>query len=418
MVTKEKNLIKIIDKRDKEWVYDINLGKWIQGDANENVYIKFAMYTDRRTDNVCRYIALTLCTAVACLPNNMMEYETKPRWWNGDHNADFIRYIDKCVSANVPCLPQIRDYAPDFKTIMAHLGEYAELVANNSKVSQYYRACPDLPQYYMTSNPLPEYEMEDRMESIVDTWSHNRYVLDVIRKYAPHYEKLFIDLTCQDKNDICYLCMREVVKNNPRYVEISLYYFFKLLPYYHIAGDCVISPIIEYIKRCDFLKISPRKESNFIKLLVDVDKEYQVKKREFDKKLLVERYAPHLENLAFENDKYIIVIPQTEEEFIEEARMQRNCVYSCYYPKLVEEQDESMRIVFMRRKGDVNTPYVTIELDLRNSGWHRIQQALQRNNECIENQEANQFIEEYEKHLQTCYPTTRDDDENEVAWEF
>lgn len=417
MITKEKNLIKIFDENQKKWIYDVNLGKWIEGNVNEDDYIKFTMFTDRRTDNVCRYIASILCSATDYLPNNLVKYETRLRWWNSDCNADFIRYIDKCVSANVPCVPSIRDYAPHLKTIIAHFDEYAELVAN-SKVVAYNRICPDLPRLYV-SNPLPEYGMEDMTHSIVSTWSHNRYILDAIRKYAPHYEKQFINLEYQDKDNIYYLCTKEVITNNPRYLEIALYYFFKLLHYYRITNDDVIRPIEKYIERCDFLKISPRKESNFIKLLIDTDKEYQIKKREFNKQLLVERYTPHIDNLAFEDDKYIIVIPLTEEAFAEEARVQNNCVYSTYFPNIVAEEDDGMRIVFMRKKEDINTPYVTIEIELERN-WHKIEQALQKNNEIVKSQEAQKFIKEYEKHLQAYYPVTHngDNDNREITWDF
>lgn len=401
MITKEKNLIKIIDENQKEWVYDINLGKWIQGDVSGSTYIRFSMYTDKRTNDVCRYIVLALSSRTNANSYVQLDFETYANDWDYEFNADYIRYVDKCVSANVPCLFALRDYSPDFKIIMAHFGEYAKLVAN-SVINRYFRLCPDLPQSYIIE-PLPEYEMDERAEFIVDRWTRNRYVLNIIRKYAPHYEKQFNELDISEKSYIYTLLNYEVIQDNIRYYETALYYFFKLTPYYRISYGRATDAIVVYIERCDFLKIAPRKESNFMKLLIDIDKEYQIKKREFNKQLLVERYAPHLDNLAFEDDKYVIVIPQTEEEFAEEARAQRNCVYSNYFPSIVDKKDSDMRIVFMRKKEDMNTPYITIEIHFE-SNWERITQALQKNNADVASREAEQFLKKYEEHLQTRYP--------------
>ena len=59
-------------------------------------------------------------------------------------------------------------------------------------------------------------------------------------------------------------------------------------------------------------------------------------------------------NVIKKHTKYKIIIPQTEEEFEAEAKAQRNCVYTNYFPTLINGNNPNMRIVFLRKKENIN----------------------------------------------------------------
>jgi hypothetical protein len=65
-------------------------------------------------------------------------------------------------------------------------------------------------------------------------------------------------------------------------------------------------------------------------------------------------------NLFFQDEKYMVVIPQTAEEFKDEAEQQSNCVYRCYLDKVINDQ---CNIVFIREKDAPEKSLVTCEIN-------------------------------------------------------
>lgn len=93
-----------------------------------------------------------------------------------------------------------------------------------------------------------------------------------------------------------------------------------------------------------------------------------------------------------ENDLFTVVIPTTAKEFQAEADYQRNCVFNIYYPKVLKHKTH---IVFIRKRDNINTPYITCEID--NKG--NIKQYLTKFNGKVNNELALQFKKEYQKFL-------------------
>lgn len=96
--------------------------------------------------------------------------------------------------------------------------------------------------------------------------------------------------------------------------------------------------------------------------------------------------------LRFEDNNFITIIPFSAQEFRVEADYQQNCVFDFYYSKVLNERTH---IVFVRKKNDPATPYITCEVT--NDG--KILQYLARFNTRVQDKEALAFKDAYQKHL-------------------
>ena len=96
--------------------------------------------------------------------------------------------------------------------------------------------------------------------------------------------------------------------------------------------------------------------------------------------------------LFFEDENFTVLIPTTADEFKKEADYQQNCVFRLYYPKV---RACSTHVVFIRKKFDIHTPYITCEVT--NCG--NILQYLTRFNHEVEDDDAKAFKAAYQKFL-------------------
>lgn len=90
------------------------------------------------------------------------------------------------------------------------------------------------------------------------------------------------------------------------------------------------------------------------------------------------------------NSKYIVVVPETPQDLINEGRNNRNCVGS-YIQSFANGKSN---IFFIRRKETPNTSYVTLEM--RGS---KITQAYLSSNRTITDKQTLAFIDEWQEHL-------------------
>lgn len=209
------------------------------------------------------------------------------------------------------------------------------------------------------------------------------------------------------KNDLPSNCenysrLIEDIYNDSKYRELSdkdkktfvNLIFKQVLPFYeNILYDYSVYSIVHKVKElfiyAEFLEVEvDRKE--FFKQYMALKKCYNVSKAEYDRVALEKNQLKH-KALAFENDLFEVVIPTKEEQFKEEGKIQHNCVYSAYYPRVI---DGKTNVVFIRKKDDVNTPYITCEVQ---NG--RIIQYLGRHNSSIRDNLAIEFKILYAEHL-------------------
>lgn len=101
--------------------------------------------------------------------------------------------------------------------------------------------------------------------------------------------------------------------------------------------------------------------------------------------------------LFFENEDFIVLIPTTAKEFKEEADHQQNCVFRLYYPHVKECKTH---VVFIRKKADIDTPYITCEVNNHGS----IIQYLTKCNQNVTEDSAKAFKAAYQNYLYKHFP--------------
>lgn len=143
--------------------------------------------------------------------------------------------------------------------------------------------------------------------------------------------------------------------------------------------------VYRYIQLCNLLH-HERTYKNLYQSLCMMEKEKSL----MDDKLCLEyqKNAP----LFFEDENFTMLIPTTADEFKKEADYQNNCVFRLYYPKV---KNCSTHVVFIRKKSDIDTPYITCEV----SNCGNIIQYLTRFNRDVADDDAKAFKIAYQKFL-------------------
>jgi hypothetical protein len=118
--------------------------------------------------------------------------------------------------------------------------------------------------------------------------------------------------------------------------------------------------VLQFLNKAAVLSYTPQK-LHFYRQFTQVSIAYELYKEEHDKTLLTEWYAKF--NLRFSNNLFEVVIPQSKQDFVDEAANQNNCVFRTYYPKVI---DHETLVVFIRRKEDINNSFITCEIDPNN----------------------------------------------------
>lgn len=143
--------------------------------------------------------------------------------------------------------------------------------------------------------------------------------------------------------------------------------------------------VYRYIQLCNLLN-HERTYKNLYQSLCMMEKEKALMD---DKKCLeYQKNAP----LFFEDENFTVLIPTTADEFKKEADYQNNCVFRLYYPKV---KKCSTHVVFIRKKSDIDTPYITCEV----SDCGNIIQYLTRFNRDVADDDAKAFKTAYQKFL-------------------
>lgn len=152
-----------------------------------------------------------------------------------------------------------------------------------------------------------------------------------------------------------------------------------------IGESWAASRLKDYISFCNLL----HHERTYKNMLVSLSRMNKEKKLLADKLCAdYQKNAP----LFFEDENFTILIPTTAQEFKAEADYQNNCVFNSYYPRV---RDSETHVVFIRKKEDVNTPFITCEVT--NDG--KIKQYLTRFNHIVEDEKAVEFKEKYQQFL-------------------
>ena len=179
--------------------------------------------------------------------------------------------------------------------------------------------------------------------------------------------------------------------------DLKWYAYYLTRGLYDFGGfiqsrNSVMGWIRTYLEKVRAIGQEPQK-GDFIRLYTDAVRTYELRKVEFDNRAIAEHQNSKLHALQFEDDNFIVRVPMTSAEVIDEGVAQGNCVGRLYLPCLI---DHSLHIVFVRRKSDPETSYITCEV--HNNG--SIGQYLLRRNQYVDrNTPEHEFREKYQNFL-------------------
>ena len=321
-------------------------------------------------------------------------------------NRHWLRFMDMLINSGHRHLCVFRYYEVSYDVLCDHFSDFikdhAHKFVENSESHLIYDNWTTIPNVGVVLNGVETDHEYVELRQVLSTSSSQYGLLDLVRKHAPKREAAIKNIDAWHFSSLFNLCSNA---RYSQYIDTILYWYFKLQPVFSIWNADVCDVLREYFYRCHYLKVEPRKDSNFLKLLEDIDKNYQVAKTTRNKEKLQEVYTPLLDTLAFEDDICKVVIPKSEEDFKNEGTQQRNCVYTNYYPNIVDEDATNPPIiVFIRYKDNLDKSLITAEINRNHihdgqCDYHYINQALTKGNEDIEDDYLLDFIRAYDKHL-------------------
>ncbi len=169
-----------------------------------------------------------------------------------------------------------------------------------------------------------------------------------------------------------------------------IYYMYELQALADM-GNYIGSYVENFLGWCkDLNRPLKEKGKSFCEQYITVQKEYQAKENE----ILQNKLKDYNSKLKFENNDYIVIIPNTIDQYKEEAINQHNCVFSCYMERVANKKTN---VVFIRKKEEINNSYITCEID---NDYH-IQQYLAKYNNYVQDESALNFKYQYQNYLNT-----------------
>lgn len=193
---------------------------------------------------------------------------------------------------------------------------------------------------------------------------------------------------------------REVLPNNiidlifPLARETSgkfALYVGKMIQYKHINQITYWQSLArELYKDLKNMNKEFKEEKDFFGYCIKSKMENEIYKNEQAEKLLQEHQKDYL---AYEDEKFQVVIPKTKKEFKKESEEQSNCVYNAYLPQVISGE---INIVFVREKGNLEKSLITCAVKGR-----RITDYLLRFNIATLTEEQRNFRNKYQEYLKT-----------------
>ena len=116
----------------------------------------------------------------------------------------------------------------------------------------------------------------------------------------------------------------------------------------------------EYIRLCRSMEKTPQKVNNFMREYCETKNLYELRKIEFDNKQIADNYAKHSKAWEFEYGDFTIIIPTCGQDIVTEGERMHHCVGN-YVGRVVQNETY---IVFVRRKNNIDTPYITCQVHL------------------------------------------------------
>lgn len=346
-ITKEKNILVIIgDKTNRRYTFDINTGV-LYGCSGKALKTKPSEVTHFDTDSSPIFAAYYY----------LIERFTTTQISSNGRHIKFLAFADTLTSLG---------YTTRDISIWEVLYFNDAIVDEKATLKEVLKFCK---------------ETKENGNRII----YNEYVSAKYKEKIAQALKSY-DLTDKEKDLIQYIIRRENVEIK---TSALVSYIKFLMPFYNNDYYSIERKLMDYVSMCKDLKWEPKK-GDFGSLYVQTKLTFELNKQKIEREKL-EKNQP--KKLFFEDENFIIVIPVTSEEFKAESEAQGNCVYRSYLPEVLSGRTN---IVFVRKKTDVDTSYITCEV---HDG--KIVQYLTKYNSYVYDNEANEFKKKYQAYLNT-----------------
>ena len=183
-------------------------------------------------------------------------------------------------------------------------------------------------------------------------------------------------------------------------MALNVYFLQRgLWEYYRENRSSMRERLFELYKMAEYAECKVEK-TEFFRQYINIQRNYLRVKDMWSKEEFAKAYAMQTKALQFENDEYVVVLPQGEKDLITEGERQGNCVGG-YGKRII---DGERLVVFIRRKSAINTPYITCDIYTGKGGWYggraaHINQYLTRYNNSVMDTSANEFRQLFQAHL-------------------
>ena len=141
-------------------------------------------------------------------------------------------------------------------------------------------------------------------------------------------------------------------------MSVCAYYLARGKMWEYHRGE--LGRLREYIRLCRSMEKAPQKVNNFMREYCETKNLYELRKIEFDNKQMANNYSQHSKAWEFEYGDFTIVVPTCGQDIVTEGERMHHCVGG-YVDRVVRNETY---IVFVRRKNDIDTPYITCQVHL------------------------------------------------------
>jgi hypothetical protein len=217
---------------------------------------------------------------------------------------------------------------------------------------------------------------------------HDFLVWNKQRKLKAKYGAVLDEMTAEQVNAILQY------RNDYTTEELSVCAYYlnrgKLWEYNHRD----VSRLSVYIEMCRAMDKKPEKVNNFMREYVETQREYTLRKTEFDNNRMRNNYAGHAKAWEFEYGDFTVVIPTCGQDIVDEGKNMHHCVGS-YVDRVIRGETF---ICFIRKKSAPDECYLTCQVTKG-----EIRQYYLAYDRLISSDEDIAFKEAYAEHLKAVW---------------
>lgn len=183
--------------------------------------------------------------------------------------------------------------------------------------------------------------------------------IEVIAQNNPKVDKQFIT---DNLVELINVCGDQHKLSTCKHLDVIIYYYYtqKLNIMFTDYIYAFRHFVFDYLGMCKYMNKAPVKTSNFAREYTETKETYTRLKEVYDKERFADIYSRLANKALFENDEFTVVFPKEPKDLILEGERMHHCVGG-YVNRVLNEETY---IVFVRRKNDIDTPYITCQIYL------------------------------------------------------